>query len=135
MATDTAGTVARDYGVQMIHYLRRNLTFNDKNTDSFVLGTLPAGALVLKALSGAYVVTAFNGTTPTIDVGPTSDSGHDLWASAISLGTQGYITFDEAASAYARVDADTEVTIDLNATDDTAGDVEVVLAYICDNDN
>jgi hypothetical protein len=130
MATNTAGTVARDYGVQMVHYLRKNITFADIATDSFVLGTLPAGALVVKALSGAYVVTGFNGTTPTIDVGPTSDSGHDLWASAISIATAGYITFDEAASAYARVSADTEVTIDLNATDDTAGDVEVVLAYI-----
>ena len=132
MATNTAGTTARDYGVQMVHYLRKGITFADIGT-SVVVGTLPAGALVLKPLSGAYIVTGFNGTTPTLDIGPTSDSGHDLWASGISHATAGFIVCDEATNSY-RVSVDTEVTADLNATDDTAGDAEIVIAYVCDND-
>jgi hypothetical protein len=133
MATNTAGTTARDLGIQAVHYMRKGITFADKGT-SVVVGVLPAGALLLKALSGVYVTTAFGGTTPTLDVGPTSDSGHDLWASALALGSLGYITLDEAVSAYTVVAADTEVTADYNGTDDVAGAAEIVICYILDND-
>jgi hypothetical protein len=133
MATNTAGTVARDLGIQAVHYMRKGITFADKGT-TVVVGTLPAGAMLLKALSGVYVTTAFGGTTPTLDVGPTSDSGHDLWASALALGSLGYITLDEAASAYAVVASDTEVSADYNGTDDVAGAAEIVICYILDND-
>jgi hypothetical protein len=133
MATNTAGTVARDLGIQVVHYMRKGFTFADLGT-SFVVGTLPAGALLLKALSGVYVVTAFTGTTPTLDIGPTSDSGHDLFASGVSLGSQGYVTFDEAASAYYVAASDLEVTADYNGTDDTVGSAEIVICYVCDND-
>jgi hypothetical protein len=85
-------------------------------------------------LSGVYVVTAFTGTTPTLDIGPTSDSGHDLFASGVSLGSQGYVTFDEAASAYYVAASDLEVTADYNGTDDTVGSAEIVICYVCDND-
>jgi hypothetical protein len=133
MATNTAGTVARDLGIQAVHYMRKGITFADIG-DTVVVGTLPAGALVLKALSGVYVTTLFNGTTPTLDIGPTSDSGHDLFASGVSLATAAYVTFDEATSAYYVASADTEVSADVNATDDTAGAAEIVICYICDND-
>jgi hypothetical protein len=133
MATNTAGTVARDLGIQAVHYMRKGITFADLGT-TVVVGTLPAGAMLLKALSGVYVTTAFTGTTPTLDVGPTSDSGHDLWGSALSLASLGYITLDEAVSAYTVVSSDTEVSADYNGTDDTVGAAEIVICYILDND-
>jgi hypothetical protein len=69
-----------------------------------------------------------------LDIGPTSDSGHDLFASAVSLASAAYVTFDEAASAYYVAASDLEISADVNATDDTAGAAEIVVCYILDND-
>src|SRR6185312_12829284 len=95
---------ARVYSDQMVHYLRKAITFAD-NGKTVDVGTIPAGALFLKPISGVHVAVAFNGdTTNTLDIGPSTDAGTNLWATVLALGTIGFIPCDEVVSNVVSVD-------------------------------
>lgn len=129
----TTGTVARQLSIQAVHYLRRKITYAD-NGKTVDVGTLPDGALILKPLSGVAINAAFNGgTTNTVDIGPSTDPGTDLWATALALGTIGFVPLDEAVTLL--VSGDTKVQAKVTSTADaTAGDGVIVIAYIPNND-
>lgn len=133
MTTGTQGTTARQYPQQMIHYLRKGITFADdgKTVD---IGTLPDGAIILKPLSGVAVNVAFNGgTTNTLDIGPSTDSGTNLWGTLLALGTIAFVPLDEAVTLL--VSGDTKVQAKVVSTAGaTAGSAEIIIAYIPDND-
>ncbi len=134
MATGTAGTAARDYNMQMIHYLRKSITYADDGT-TVTIGTIPAGSLVLKPISGVAVTTVFNaGTTNVLDVGPSTDSGTDLWATDLALGTLGFVPLAEAVTNLVSVDTIVQAAVDLPGTAATPGAAEIIIAYIPDND-
>lgn len=127
-----AANTARQYPAQLVHYLRKTLLFSDSGAKT--VGVIPSGALILKPASGAHIVTAFNaGTTNTIDIG--SDADGDLYATALAAGTANFIPCDEVIGGF-RVNADTTVTATYNqsGTAASAGEAEVVIAYIPDND-
>lgn len=134
MATNTAGSVARNFNKQMIHYLRKGITFADDGT-TVTVGTIPAGSLVIKPISGVAVTTVFNaGSTNVLDIGPSTDSGTDLWATDLALGTLGFIPLDEAVTNLVSVDTIVQAAVDLSGTAATTGAAEIVIAYIPDND-
>src|SRR4051812_7462783 len=94
--------IARQYHTQQGHYLRRGFTYAD--TGALTVGTIPAGALILKACSGIHIVTAFNaGTANIADVGTTADD--DLFGTDLALGTATFVPLDEAIGGF-RVAAD-----------------------------
>lgn len=136
MATNTLGSVAREHPLQMVHYLRKTITFADDG-DTIVVGYLPAGALVLPALSGAYVTTAFDGNaTNTVDIGITGST--TKYASALALGTLGHIELDVITDASGNSSLTTAVeeviaTV-ISTASAAAGSAEIVIAYIPDND-
>ena len=134
MATNTAGTVARDYGMQLLHYLRKTIDYTMDGT-TVDIGYIPAGALVLKPASGVHVTTAFNGgSTNTLDVGPSTDSGTNLWATVLALGTATFVPLDEAVGGFT-VSVDTLVQCKVVSTASaSAGEGEVVIFYVPDND-
>lgn len=134
MATGTAGSTARVYASQQIHYLRKSITFADDGT-TVTVGTIPAGSLVLKPISGVAVTTVFNaGSTNVLDVGPSTDSGTDLWATDLALGTLGFVPIDEAVTNLVSVDTIVQAAVDLTGTAATTGAAEIIIAYIPDND-
>jgi hypothetical protein len=134
MATGTAGTTARRYASQQVHYLRKGFTYADDGT-TLTIGTIPAGSLVLKPISGVAVTTAFNaGSTNVADMGPSTDSGTDLWATDLALGTLGFIPIDEAVTNLVSVDTVVQIAIDLTGTAATTGAGEAIICYIPDND-
>src|SRR6185312_3485089 len=95
---------ARVYSSQQVHYLRKAISFAD-NGKTVDVGTIPAGALLLKPICGVHVSVAFNGdTTNTLDIGPSTDSGTNLWATALALGTTTFVPIDEAVSNLVSVD-------------------------------
>jgi len=116
---------------QQIHYLRKGITYADGGT-TVTVGEIPAGSVILKAISGVQVNVAFNGdTTNTLDIGPSTDT--NLYATALALGTIGFIPFDEAVSN--AVTVDTVIQAAAISTDSaSAGDAEIVICYIPDND-
>jgi hypothetical protein len=136
MATNTAGTAARNLGKQLIHYLRKGIVFGDAAT-TVVVGVIPAGALILNAISGVVITTAFNaGTNNRLDIGASSDTGTNNYATLLALGTLGLVVFDEGAVLAGPVASDTTVSayVDVTGNAATTGAAEIVVAYIPDND-
>lgn len=137
MTTGTAGTSARTYHTQQIHYLRANLVYGD-NGVAKTIGTVPAGAQILNAISGVFVNTAFNaGTTNVLDIGTTAND--DLYGTDIALGAKAFVALDEAATAtdvnawIVASDTTFTATVALTGTAATAGAATVVIAYIPNN--
>jgi hypothetical protein len=120
---------ARDIGYGVVQFMRKSITYLDdgKTVD---VGTLPDGALILKALSGVAVNVAFNGgTTNTLDIGPSTDSGTNLWATILALGTIAFVPLDEAVTLL--VSGDTKVQAKVVSTASaTAGAAEIVIAFV-----
>jgi len=134
MATGTRGTAARDFRKQMIHYLRKGITFADDGT-TVTVGTIPAGSLIIKPISGVAVTTVFNaGSTNVLDIGPSTDSGTDLWATDLALGSLAFVPLDEAVTNLVTVDTVVQAAVDLTGTAATTGAAEIIIAYVPDND-
>ena len=94
MATNTAGTAAREYHTAQVHYLTKAITYAD-NGLTLDMGYVPAGGAVIRA--GVVVKTAFNGNSSNVlDIGTSSDT--DGFATDLALGTIGVITADEMAT-------------------------------------
>lgn len=133
MPTNTAGSVARNNQTQQINYLRKHITFAD-NGKTVDIGTIPAGSLVLKPISGVAVSVAFNGgTTNTLDIGPSTDTGTDLWATILALGTIGFIPVDEVVSLVVATDTLVQAKV-VSTASATTGAGDIVIAYIPNND-
>lgn len=133
MATGTPGSTARQLPYQCIHYLRKRFTFAD-NGKTIDIGTLPDGALLIKPISGVMVNVAFNGaTTNTLDIGPSTDPGTDLWATVLALGTIGFIPLDEVVTLLVSGDTKVQAKV-VSTTGATTGSGIIVVAYIPNND-
>ncbi len=125
-------TVSPRYNAtQQIGYLRKGITFADHNTTVSV-GAIPAGSLILKPLSGVSISTAFNGGPQKVDIGPSTDTGTDVWATALNISATTFVPFDESVSFLVAVD--TEVQAYVQASAASAGVGQIVIAYIPDND-
>lgn len=140
MPTNTAGTNARDLQMQVMHYLRKTVNFNDTGIGTGIAfaNPLPAGAIIHPLASTIVVRTAFNaGTTNNLLVG-TSAGGNQLVATADSAaGVAGVKTFALATvGVNARVANDTSiyVTYTQTGTAATAGVADIVIAYSLNND-
>lgn len=134
MTTGVAGTTAREYATQQIHYLRKGITFADDGT-TVTVGVIPAGSIILRPISGVAVTTVFNaGSTNVLDIGPSTDSGTDLWATDLALGALAFVPLDEAVTNLVTVDTTVQAAVDLTGTAATTGAAEIIIAYIPDND-
>ena len=124
------GTVpAREFMDGVVHYLVGELSLA---TPSITLGTLPAGATILKPASGAYVNVAFNaGTNNHIDIGTTADK--DFYATDLAGGSIAFVLLDEAVTQ--KVAADTTIVADYaqSGTAATTGSAVIVIAYVLSN--
>ena len=138
MATNTAGTVARNFQKQMIHYLRKGFTKADAGS-VLTLGVIPAGSQILNTISGVFVREVFAaGTNNRLDIGTSAND--DLYGTDIALGTKAFVALDEAATAtdvnawYIASDTTFTATVDVTGTTSATGAAEIVIAYIPDND-
>lgn len=138
MATGTAGDAARQLPLQVVHTLRKRITYASPGTGvAATVGLLPAGASVVGG--GVHVITAFNGSgTDLLDVGfigATTDA--DAYASALTLAAVGFIAFDELA-ATTNIQGTVSHTVTATYTDQntnaTAGVADVIVLYVVNND-
>jgi hypothetical protein len=126
-------TPARNTGAQTVHFLRKSISYLDDGK-TVTIGTLPAGAVVAKAISGVHVHTAFNGgTTNTLDLGPSTDTGTNLWATLLALGAVTFVPLDEAVTNLVLEDTVVQAKV-VSTASASAGAAEIVIAYIPDND-
>jgi hypothetical protein len=131
MATGTAGSVARLYHTQQIHYLRKDITIADAAT-TVTVGVIPSGSIILEGISGVYVDTVFNaGTNNRLDIGVSTDSGTNNFATALTLLGIGMIELDEvAATLKVASDSTIQAYVDVTGTAATTGAASILIAYI-----
>jgi hypothetical protein len=132
MATNTAGTAARQLYTQQVHYLRKRITFATAAVETG-MGLIPAGATVIGG--GVHVITG--DAAITLDVGFKDGSSTDDpngYASALSVANVGFIALDElAATSNVQQTVDTMVTYTvLTGADTFVGDL--IVTYVVDND-
>lgn len=119
---------ARNSGDQTINYLRAPITFAIGNTGIVQVGTLPAGAVVLRAY--AVIGTAFNAaTTNTLKIGTVASDA--AITATVALGTIGVASGTIAANAAVLPAVDTPIiaTSTSTGTAATAGSGVVVVEY------
>jgi hypothetical protein len=117
---------ARVYHTQQVHYVKATLNFN---SGVVTIGTLPAGATILRAISGAQVNVAFNAaSTNVIDIGTTAND--DLFATDLAGGTIAFVPFDEAVTQVLAADTTFTATYAQTGTAATAGSATIVICYI-----
>lgn len=122
-------TTPRQLQTQQVHYFRKTISYT-QNAQVIDVGVLPAGALVLKPLSGIAINTPFNGTSQSADIGPSDNT--DLWATDLSLSVATFVPCDENVSFL--VTSVTLVQCVFTSTSASAGEGEVIIAFIPDND-
>ena len=131
MTTNTAGTVARQFQSQQVHYLRRRITFATATVETD-LGVIPANATVIGG--GIHVVTADSGIT--LDVGFKGGSSTDdpnAYATALTVAGVGFIPLDElGATTNIMQTVDTRVTYTVSTGADTFVGI-LVVSYVVDN--
>lgn len=143
MATNTAGTVARNNYDQDIAYLRKRVTLAGASagglptvayTNTTInMGVLPAGATILSAVSGVDVLTVFNaGTNNRLNIGITGTTAK--YASNSSLLTAGFVAMAVAVGHTVDVDTPIIATLDITGTTPTTGDFTIVIAFTKGND-
>ena len=127
-----AGSDARQFHTQQVHYLRKSITFADNGTEVTV-GKLPAGATILKPLSGVNVDVAFDaGSTNVLDIG--TDANDDLYGTDLALGSIAFVPLDEAVAMTVASATTITATVAQTGTAATEGTAEVVICYAADND-
>jgi hypothetical protein len=124
-------TPARKYHTTQIHYLRKDITFADAAT-TVTVSAIPSGAIVLEAISGVYVDEVFNaGTNNRLDIGVSTDSGTNNWATQLTLLGIGFIELDEvAATLKVAADSTVQAYVDVTGTAATTGIASIIIAYI-----
>lgn len=123
---------ARQFHTQQIHFLRKSFTFADDG-NVLTLGTIPAGSVIVKPISGVNVDVVFNaGTTNVLDIGSTAND--DLYATDLALGSIAFVALDEGVAMTVAADTTLTATVDLTGTAATTGSAEVIIAYIPDID-
>jgi hypothetical protein len=131
-------SVARKNDIQLVHYLRFKVNFNDTGIASGVgMQTLPQGALIVG--TDVFVTTLFNAGTTNVFVVGTTAAGTDIVAAAdVTEGTAGaYLNCKpNAATSWVPLPADTQVfaTYTQTGTAATTGAAYVVVKYVVDND-
>lgn len=131
MATNTLASTARQNHQQQTHFLRKRLLGSGGNA-TYVVGTIPAGANVLRISTAVRVV--FSGGTPTISFGTAAGGTAIFFAlngtPATTLGRNNVTLLGVASLC---PDVDTVVTATAAGTP-TAGTLDVEIEYTVDTD-
>ena len=123
---------AKRYYTDQVHYLRKTIAYTDNGT-TVTVGVIPAGSVLLKPISGVSVSVAFNGgATNTLDIGPSTDSGTNLWMTIGALGSIAFVPLDEAVSNVVSVDTTVQAYV-VSTAAASAGSGEIVICYIPPN--
>ncbi|WP_050384577.1 hypothetical protein [Bradyrhizobium pachyrhizi] len=138
MATGTRGTTARKNALQLVHYLRIAVNFNDAGIAAGVgKQVLPAGAVIIG--TDVNIVTAFNAaTTNVLTVGSAAGANADIVAGADVTESATGLTqnIKPTGAMLVPLAADTQVFAQFTQTGAaaTAGKAIVIIKYVPDND-
>lgn len=137
MATGTAGSTARQFHTQQVHYLRKTVAYNTTNiANGIKMGTLPAGAKVIDAV--VHVTTAFNAASTNVLTAGTNSTSYDniVGSGDVTEGTPAGYRASVTTAAAQTLSADTDVYVKYTQTGTAAstGAATVIITYVPDND-
>jgi hypothetical protein len=120
---------ARQLHTQQVHYIRKRVNWNDSSIGTgVVFGTLPAGAMIVN--QNVRCNTAFNAaTTNALNVG-TAAGGTQLFTDAATAGARS----PTIANLSFASDTDLFVQYAQTGTAATAGQADIVISYVPNND-
>ncbi len=136
MPTNTAGSVARQYQAQLVHYARFAVNYNDVGISGAVNTgkVLPSGALVLG--TDVYVSTTFNSnSTNVLTVGLNGTTANNLVATA-DVNEASSQMFSNIAPTTGPLTADTPIYVKFTQTGPVAatqGAATIVVKYAANN--
>ena len=137
MPTGVAGTQARQYHSQQLHYFRKTVNYNDAGIGSGVqFGVFPKGAKIRDAM--ASVETGFNSAgTNRLVIGTNSTSFNNIMTSTVAAASTTGNKQSLVGGALAAFTQDTPVYVKYTAatgTAATAGKAVISVSYMPDND-
>ena len=137
MTTGTPGSTARRNALQLVHYLRFTVNFNDAGIAAGVSKQwLPAGAIITD--TSVAVATAFNaGTSNVLTVGLGGSANTIVAAGQVAPGTVGLTNgIVPTGNALGPLPADTQINVTYTQTGAaaTAGQAVVMIKYVPNND-
>jgi hypothetical protein len=117
--------------LNVIHAIRGRVNISNtaaQPTAGVQIGTMPAGAFVKSAT--AHVITAFNGTGATVDVGTAATLGAFAPSASVVPGTAGYKPNLTGTGMGDTLTADTPIVVKVAAgTGGTTGDVSILVEF------
>lgn len=127
MATNTAGTTARENATQQINYIRKAI--NEVSGTTITVGIIPAGSIILPSISGVNITTVFSGTDPVLDLGVTGTL--ERFASDLDLDAAAtFVPIDVLTALKVATDTTIIATLDLSTPVAANGAAEVIICYI-----
>lgn len=128
---------ARNDGSQSVLFLRKRINYTQNGT-TVTVGKIPAGASVVGG--GVHVITGFNDSgTDTLIVGFIGSTTDDnAYATLLDLTAVGFIALDELAATtniQQTVDATVTCVYAGQNSNASAGVADVIVYYVCNNDN
>lgn len=138
MTTNTAGSAARQFQAQMLHYLRFDVTYSDAGISAGVSKqTLPAGAIIVG--TDVLVSTTFNAqTTNVLTVGTNGTTANNIIASGDVDETTAGLTksVSPTGAALGKLASDLPVWVKYTQTGTVAtqGAATVIVKYVPNND-
>jgi len=130
MTTGTAGTAAREFHTQQVHYLRKRILGAGGNA-TYTLGILPAGANVLRISTLTRVV--LSGGTPVVTVGTAASPAAFVTSAANGITAAGRTAMSLVATGSLGVDVDTTLVAAIAGTP-TAGTIDIEVEFTVNND-
>lgn len=119
---------ARNNNTQNVQYLRKDFTYLDYGS-TLEIGTLPAGAMIVKPLSGVQVNVVFNAaTTNVLDIGTSADD--DFYATDLALGVATFVPIDEAVTMAVASDTTIYGKPAQTGTAATTGSGTILIAFV-----
>lgn len=139
MTTDTAALLppATRLALPVVQVLRKTITWNTPGTGTaMIVGTIPAGGVVLRAY--AMVTVAFNDSgTDLMDIYVTTPSGTTTFMSAVSVATVSLlVASDDLASetvSYSASEFNVSARYVGQNADATAGSAEIIVEFVANN--
>jgi hypothetical protein len=115
-------------GVGGVGVYRKTLTFTNQGGGEVLLGNLPTNAIVTSG-SGVWVTTAFNGSSPVINVGVAGTPA--MFGSQLPLTAPAFIPFDDfALAAAAPVSTARNLVATIGGSGATIGSCEIVVGIV-----
>jgi hypothetical protein len=118
---------ARIYPANVTHAIRGRVTFAQGVTTGVEIGTLPAGAFVLR--TAVYIPTAFNGASVTMNVGSAATPAAFAATAGVLPAATGYKPNLVGTGMGDTLLADTPVVVTIGGTLGTTGEAQIVVEY------